>query len=232
MIDIYDSRLIKLFIFPGVSNAIDLVFALDTSSDVNITALNYMKSLVTASLKSYQITQQLAHIGLVSYGRVGRTMLPLSSGVDRTRIRSMIARLPEIGGQRQLSNVAKHLESTTFNTINGARRSVPKAVVLFVAGKNDIFDEPQFPIYATLLNRAGVEVILINIGDGDRKSALKRIPERRMNYITAKVMSSLPEIYGALERRLAVIAGTFSFAGNSFPLTKLREDHILRLCSH
>ena len=175
-----------------------------------------MKSLATASLKSYQITQQLAHIGLVSYGSDGRTMLPLSSGIDRTRIRSMIARLPEFGGQRQLSNVAKHLESTTFNTINGARRSVPKAVVLFVAGKNDIFDDPQFPIYATLLNRAGVEMILVNNGDGDRQTALKKIPERRMNYITVKAMSSLPEIYGALERRLAVIASTFSFSQQIF----------------
>ena len=183
------------------------MFALDTSSTINSTDLLKIKNLVEASLKSYQINQQLGHIGLVSFGNIARTILALSNGIDRKRIKVSLSRLPELGGSVKLSDLAKHLETVTFSARYGARTTAPKVVVLVTEGKSDALDLAELPIYATLLSRAGIKVVIVEIGGDEKRSPLRSIPDTPVNYISTHSTDTLPEVYGVLERRIAAIAG-------------------------
>ena len=191
----------------GILNKIDLVFAIDTSSNINATDLQQIRKLVEASLKSYQINQQLAHIGLVSFGDTARTILALSNGIHRNRIKNSLLTLPELGGRIQLSNLARHLETVTFNARYGARTTAPKGVVIITEGKYDALDIYELPIYAALLSRSGIKLVIVEIGGDKQSSPLKPIPDTPINYINTRSTDTLPEVYGVLERRIAAIAG-------------------------
>ena len=193
----------------GVLNKIDLVFALDTSSSISSTDLQKIKNLVEASLKSYQIKQQLAHIGLVSFGSTARTILALNNGADRNRIKISLSAFPELGGQARLSNLAQHLQSVTFNARYGARNTAPKAVVIITEGKFDALEVIDLPLYASLLSRVGIKLVIVEIGGDSKNSPLQSIPNTPINYISTRSTDTLPETYGILERRIAVIAGKF-----------------------
>ena len=191
----------------GILNKIDLVFAIDTSSNINGSDLQKIRKLVESSLKSYQINQQLAHIGLVSFGDTARTILALSNGIDRNRIKNSLITLPELGGKIQLSSLARHLETVTFNARYGARTTAPKGVVILTEGKPDALDMTELPIYSTLLSRSGIKLVIVEIGGDRQSSPLKSIPDTPINYINTRSTDTLPEVYGILERRIAAIAG-------------------------
>ena len=195
--------------FLGVLDKMDLVFAIDTSSRFSQTEIKKIKELVAASIKSYQITQQLAHIGLVSFGSIATLALPLRNGVQRRSVRTALASLSEIRGQTSLNGLAQMLEKTAFSSTYGARASAPKVVVIITDGKSGVADEAQFPIYAALLNRAGIKIVIIDIGGDAKTSPLSRVPENPTNYMPVSNVNQLPEIYGLLERRVAVITGKF-----------------------
>ena len=200
--------LLNITCFPlGVLNKIDLVFALDTSSSINSTDLQKIKNLVESSLKSYQIKQQLAHIGLVTFGSFARTVLALNNGADRNRIKISLSALPELGGQARISSLMQHLQSVTFNARYGARTTAPKAVIIVTEGKLDALDIVELPVYASLLSRVGIKLVIVEIGGDSKKSPLKSIPDTPINYISTRSTDTLPETYGILERRIAVIAG-------------------------
>ena len=224
----------NIFDISGVLDKADLVFAVDTSSNMDTTKVQKIQKLVDASLKSYQITQQLAHIGLVSFGDVARTILSLKSGLARNRIKTSLSLLPIVGGKTQLSALAKHLEEVTFNTRYGARTTSPKIAVIITEGKSDMADLAQLPIYATLLGNAGIELVIVEIGEDNQGSPLKKILDTPMNYISTRSADTLPEVYGALERRIAAVAGTFvkpfhphAFARSSF-LVSFVYENVLR----
>lgn len=193
--------------FLGVLDKLDLAFAVDTSLSLNRSDVQKVKGLVDASLKSYQVTQQLAHIALVSFGDQSRPVLSLRSGGDRNRIKNSLATLPEIGGPLKLVSLAQLLQSITFSSRYGARVTAPKVAVVITKGGSDSFDLAQLPIHAAILSRAGIEIVIVKIGGSRDQSPLRKIPDTPMNYIWTQSVDSLPEIYGDLENRIAAIAG-------------------------
>ncbi len=189
----------------------DLVFAIDTSSDVDQSKFNQMKSFVNASLQSYQTSQSRDHIGIITYGSNAITPLPLSSGNNNKNIRSILTAIPRVNGQRKISSAAEHARTTTFSQGYGSRNGVSKILVLFVAGKNDVIDGASLPVYAALLSSAGIQLIVVEVGEHAQKSGLVKIPDSVTNYIHASSGVVLPEVYGILEQRIAKNAGLFVY---------------------
>ena len=106
--------------------------------------------------------------------------------------------------------MTQHVKDTTFNPSYGARDSVPRAVVLFVAGENDVFDNPQLPLMAALLSQAGIELIIVEMKGAGAKGDLGNVPDSITNFMSTLSPDMLPEIYGTLEQRIAKVAGFYA----------------------
>ncbi len=195
------------FLFlPGIVNRMDLVFAIDTSSDVDKTEFDQMKNFIDASLQSYQISKSRDHVGIISYGNNARTSLPLSSGTDKGNIRRAIPAITRVDGKRRISTAIEHARVAAFG--QSTRKDVSKILALFVAGKNDVIDAASLPVYAALLRSEGIQLMIIEVGEHAQKRRLTKILDSADNYIQATSAALLPEVYGNLEQRIAKTSGS------------------------
>ncbi len=185
----------------------DLVFAIDTSSDVDSSKFDQMKNFIKASLQSYQVSPSRDHVGIITYGENAKTSLPLSRGSNNNNIRSILDSMPRVDGQRKISSAVEHARRTAFSLSEGSRGNVSKMLVLFVAGKNDVSDNAQLQSYADTLRSAGIQMIVVEIGEHAQKSDLVRMLESGADYINTPSADSLPGVYGVLEQRIAKSTG-------------------------
>ena len=120
------------------------------------------KELAKKMIERYDVSNSAALVGAISYDDDARVEWRFGDAIDAKSTLDKIDRLRRL---RDGNNVLKALEialDDLFSPKNGARRDVPKALILFV-DKTDARDQ-RLEDTAKQLKDKGVKVIVITMG--------------------------------------------------------------------
>ena len=118
----------------GITNAIDLVIALDATNGAE--TIVAMKDLLKSLSKSYQLSRTGTNIGLISYGTRAREMLSLRSGKDVSTVMQAIDEIRQEDGPRNLQGAIAAAYNMLTPKYQEEKRNANKQLVLVVNGGN------------------------------------------------------------------------------------------------
>uniref|UniRef100_UPI0009B39205 collagen alpha-6(VI) chain-like n=1 Tax=Monopterus albus TaxID=43700 RepID=UPI0009B39205 len=138
----------------------DLVFLLDQSSSIDPDEHTIMKDFIAELAKSFEIDEQLVHIGLAQFSDNPHHEFYLSQYSKKEGVMEHIKKLEYQGGN---TNIGKALDfiKDYFQPSRGGRSWVPKKLVVLTDGNShdDVEDA------ADHIRDLGVEVFAIGVGD-------------------------------------------------------------------
>uniref|UniRef100_A0A3Q3Q7B3 VWFA domain-containing protein n=1 Tax=Monopterus albus TaxID=43700 RepID=A0A3Q3Q7B3_MONAL len=138
----------------------DLVFLLDQSSSIDPDEHTIMKDFIAELAKSFEIDEQLVHIGLAQFSDEPRHEFYLNQYSEKEGLMERIKKLEYKGGN---TNIGKALDfiKDYFQPSRGGRSWVPKKLVVLTDGNShdDVEDA------ADHIRDLGVEVFAIGVGD-------------------------------------------------------------------
>ena len=135
--------------------------------------LNIQKQLAKEMLNRFHISPENARIGLIQYGRVPRLVARLDSYTDKRTVNYTIDSLTGSQGGSQLDKAIEMAQTNLFNARYGARRGIPKTLVVFTNKEVDASSEAT----ARKLRDVGVKVIVIGVGSEVDKDQLKGLAQ-------------------------------------------------------
>lgn len=147
---------------------IDLGIIFGSSGNRPTSALKAENSLAKKITDRFDIARDAALVGAIVYGDDAKIGWKIGDATDRA---STVAHIDRLGRPKVGNNIQKSLElaqDVLFSSTDGARRGVPKALMVFV-GKTDGKDE-KIEAAAKRLKERGTNVIVITTGsDVDEK---------------------------------------------------------------
>lgn len=112
---------------------LDVVFVMDSSSDV--TASNYVKQkeAVKSMARSLNVPSGKSRASVITYGSRASPVIRFNGYSSFSALESAIDRAPDIGGRRRIDNALVD----AGRVLSEARPSLRKMVVLFTSGRTD-----------------------------------------------------------------------------------------------
>ena len=153
--------------FSGIPGALDVVYAVDVSNNVDDNLLDRMKAYMKKHIQAYKINSSGARIGILTFGGEPVVTLPLWAGFNLTGVINGINNIKPTGADRPRDYISAldKLASNMFVTSGGIRADTPKVLVVLTTGKNSgIVNREELKLKAKLLHDKGVEVIVLAIG--------------------------------------------------------------------
>lgn len=196
-----------LRLFVGLTGKLDVVFAVDGSSEVTPQALDAMKAFVKAQTQSYEISPSETHIGLVQYSNDGETSLRLDAGTSASLVEEGIELFKIIGGQKQLDKAISHVNNNVFSKSGGSRSNANQLLVLLTSGKIDKDRKAELERAATQLKSRGIQVVVVAIGKDIDEDDLLPVASSWDRLIVIKLPSDLPSILGDTENAIGKTNG-------------------------
>lgn len=155
--------------------AFDVAFVLDATSAVS--ALHFRKQVniirhvvnnMDVGLRGDQV-----RVGVISLGDRTRINLHFSKSGDQLLVKSKIARLRQLGGDRDLADGLMRMCGSMFRRRRGSRQGVKHIAVILT---DEIAqDETESWIAAQACQRSGVELFAIGTGSDKRENGLWKI---------------------------------------------------------
>ena len=210
-----------------VSPKVDLgfVFGADGPNAANDFALG--RKLIIEILKKLQLSPDKSRFGLVLYGRHAAVLIRLDTFDDRNRAIKLIEelRLPSLGFA--LAKALEFTRSNLFSASYGARKDVPKTVIVLLNKKPDL----ESILAAGKLIKDGVKVKAIALGKtldvaplkgftSTNEDALKISSEEDMQKIAEKALSTL--LPGKLLEISIISCSSFFCSLTRYQLMQLR----------
>uniref|UniRef100_A0A3Q0QUT7 VWFA domain-containing protein n=1 Tax=Amphilophus citrinellus TaxID=61819 RepID=A0A3Q0QUT7_AMPCI len=151
----------NVFLFHlAVCNQTDLVFLLDYSSSINQGDHDIMKNFTADVVKSFEVSDKFAHIGLAQFSEDPKDEFKLTEYNNKEEIIRHILKMEYKGGNTYLGKALGHIKSY-FQDSGESRRAIPKNLVLFTDGNSHDDVEKN----AKELRDMGVTVFAIAVGD-------------------------------------------------------------------
>lgn len=179
----------------------DVIYLIDGSSTVDAATFNRIKKLVEASLDFYDISKDLANIGLVQFGEAAEILLRPKNGISKLLVRKYISSLSRPGGSRLINKALRLINSELMEKPGEVRPGSKKVLVLITTGMNaalgarDLIAETD-----KLLFKTEKTVVVISLGSIANENELKTLAGRNVIKITSPQM--LPHSFGLLERKI------------------------------
>ncbi|XP_034070312.1 von Willebrand factor A domain-containing protein 2 isoform X2 [Gymnodraco acuticeps] len=152
-----------------LDQAVDLVFALDSSGAVSPDNFIILRDFVRSLTVHFDINRDLAQVALVSYGRRATTVFNLDKHDTGSSILKAVDEANYMGGVGSTGAALLHIHSEVLTASKGARPGVNKAVVLLTDGSGG--DDAAVP--AQKIRDNGVSVFVIGIGDVQKDRLLQ-----------------------------------------------------------
>uniref|UniRef100_A0A8C5H1R4 Collagen, type XIV, alpha 1a n=1 Tax=Gouania willdenowi TaxID=441366 RepID=A0A8C5H1R4_GOUWI len=230
----------------------DLVFLVDGSWSIGDD--NFMK--ITRFLYSTMGSLELigpdgTQVAIAQFSDDARTEFQLSSHGNKQALLEAIQKIRYKGGNTKTGRAIKHVKETIFTTEAGARRGVPKVLVVLTDGRsqddvNKVSKEMQIEGYIIFaIGFADADYgELVNIASKptdrhvffvDDLDAVKKIEEQLITFVceaaTANSMTGIRkgENFGLVEKEYSTIPGVSLEPGsfNSFPCYRLHRDALV-----
>lgn len=178
----------------------DVIYLIDGSSTVDAATFNRIKKLVEASLDFYDISKDLANIGLVQFGEAAEILLRPKNGISKLLVRKYISSLSRPGGSRLIDKALRLVNSELIEKPGEVRPGSKKVLVLITTGMNAALGAHDLIAETTKLMFARVETVVLSLGSIANENELKTLAGRNVIKITSPQM--LPHSFGLLERKI------------------------------
>uniref|UniRef100_A0A0D9QYB9 von Willebrand factor A domain-containing protein 2 n=1 Tax=Chlorocebus sabaeus TaxID=60711 RepID=A0A0D9QYB9_CHLSB len=146
---------------PGCrTQALDLVFMLDTSASVGPENFAQMQSFVRSCALQFEVNPDVTQVGLVVYGSQVQTAFELDAKPTQAALLRAISQAPYLGGVGSAGTALLHIYDKVMTVQRGARPGVPKAVVVLTGGRGA--EDAAVP--AQKLRNNGISVLVMGVG--------------------------------------------------------------------
>ena len=122
------------------------------------------KSFVTKLLDQYTISPTQTLIGAVTYAKDASVAIPVGSATSKEGVKKAIARIRYPGDGANLRKALEVARDQLFSVTQGARRNVPKTLIVFVDKKSSSVPAELSSIVESLRTEE-IKVIAVGIGD-------------------------------------------------------------------
>ena len=147
-------------------------------------ALNMQKDIAKKIAEKYDISPFGPLLGAILYGSDANIAWKIGQAADSLSVNKKIDELKAIKAGNNVQKALKVARDELFSLANGARRSVPKTLILFTSeteGKDSAIDA-----VAKQLKDNGVNVIVLAIGSNVKKQDLSGIASDPSKLIAMK----------------------------------------------
>ncbi|XP_074627228.1 uncharacterized protein LOC141885237 isoform X4 [Acropora palmata] len=144
--------------------AMDLVFALDSSSDVAANEWTQQKDFMKKVAHGFQVKETGTHAGVVAYSTIPSINMKLGERNEREEVDKAFDDLPRDPGNRNLVILLEMAKFEVFTKSSGMRTHLPKALIVSVLGpQNDHNTNAAKSLrsFAKQLEISGVKVIAV-----------------------------------------------------------------------
>lgn len=142
------------------TQALDLVFMLDTSASVGPENFAQMQSFVRSCALQFEVNPDVTQVGLVVYGSQVQTAFELDAKPTQAALLRAISQAPYLGGVGSAGTALLHIYDKVMTVQRGARPGVPKAVVVLTGGRGA--EDAAVP--AQKLRNNGISVLVMGVG--------------------------------------------------------------------
>lgn len=149
-----------MLLFAGISEELDVSFALDSSDGVSKAAFEKMKDFIRGSLKAYNITANQTRVSLVSYGSHPISHLQMKDGVYRSVVEQALSSIPRVGGTKKLSDALTFISETFTN-----REDAGRLLILIDSETDDqLKDDSSMKRALDDLEKRNMKLVVVRIG--------------------------------------------------------------------
>lgn len=188
-----------LLYFTGKSGAIDVVFAIDGSSKTDPNRFVQMKNFLNSIVSYLPISKSEVHVGVVEYSDRQYIEINLDEYYDSSSLREAIQLIkPSEGPASRTGEVIKFVREQIFATGGRSRIGIPKVLVILTDGKEYTGDNS--PAEAELIQRTGVRVLGVAVGDRPNILRLSKVVSPTENLYAVNQASSLIRLVPSIAR--------------------------------
>ncbi|XP_032806498.1 von Willebrand factor A domain-containing protein 2 [Petromyzon marinus] len=147
------------------SRPLDVIFVLDSSASIGRQNFRSVKEFVKDSVSQFDIDRDLAQVAAVIYSTKPRALFHLDTYDSESRMKRALSTAPFLGGLALIGRALGFVADELLTVHRGARPGVRKVVVVVTDGLSA--DDVVGPVTTLLSN--GVSVILVSVGDANRR---------------------------------------------------------------
>ena len=138
----------------------DVVFAIDTSDDVEMNDFKRQREFVSSLAKSFKISKYGARASVLTYGKLAYPFMRFNDFEDMDNFLFKMDRIREVNGPRRMDLALKR----AARTFRDHSRTGPRIVLLFTAGPQLPAEADQLRVASKQLKSLGVKTYIIAIG--------------------------------------------------------------------
>ncbi|XP_031556840.1 uncharacterized protein LOC116293538 isoform X2 [Actinia tenebrosa] len=146
----------------------DVVIALDSSSDVSPLQWAHQKSFARNVMESFTMSDTATHVGVVAYSTIPSIQSKLDENNQHDEVIKSIQSLPRDKGNRNLVILLEMAKFEMFTASGGMRQHVPKILLVGVMGTqkdHNTNSAKSLQAFSKQLQYSGVQVIAVGVGD-------------------------------------------------------------------
>ena len=160
-----------------------------------------MLNFAKGALKSYTISPNETHVGMLGFGGNNNTVvLQLQDGTSRSIAENSLRLFKRVGGPRRMNKAIRFVNHKMFSIKGGGRRNAAKALILFTTGRNDVKEKVDLPKATKALKDSGVKIFVIGVGKNVDADEVKLIATEPDNMASLDNVDNLPSVLGLAER--------------------------------
>lgn len=168
--------------------ATDIVFVVDSSSNVSKEEYRYQKEFVKNVANLLGVKPGHSRAGFITYGSRSFVSFGLGSYTDQNNFRKKIDDAPHIGGEKQIDKALVN----SVRVFQNVKRLAPKILLLFTTGSQ--IQQPDEAVMGNVLrsiNNLQIKTYVINIGTNKRPSHLIPLFDNTRNIFTVQTFNNL-----------------------------------------
>ncbi|KAJ7380123.1 hypothetical protein OS493_010834 [Desmophyllum pertusum] len=146
-------------------NIMDIAFVLDSSGSLTQPEFQQAKDFIELMANSFLKPKVGSRVGLIQFSIVPTINAWFSDRLTSDQFRSVLDGVRHEGGFTRLDRVLSLAAETLFTDREGARKDIPKVMVVITDGDNtDAPDAVSLDTAVAPLKRAGVRVFVVSVG--------------------------------------------------------------------
>lgn len=203
--------IVKYLISLGVSQKVDVLYAVDGSRRVDEGMFKEMHDFLRSSVRSFNLSASESHAGILQYGDRAEILLKPKDGTSLMKFEDTANKLSRIGGARRMNRALKIVNKEVYGTPGEIRSGAKRIIILLTTGKNSGDDSGELPRVARELRDEGVEIMVVVIGKESDPKEIDTITGKKGGSIFVKDPRKLKEVVGQLEQMVNDLGGMKTF---------------------
>ena len=178
--------------------AIDVVIALDGSSDLTDNEFDKLKELAKNIVDKYKISKEGTNVGIIEYSDEINVKVPLGSTHDASQLKRLVDNItPSKGSQRFTAEALKKAAKQVFPATSSGRLGAHRVLIVITTGPTSDTEDVSNAVEET--KKAGVSVFIVTVKDNE-EDAGKIVPDR--NIVHVKTTDDLPSTADTLDKTI------------------------------